>query len=381
MNDTIKNMSVILCEDMAHITSGHYAVRFAELAQGFLDLGCNVHLLTSIGWAHADSFIFDPDKVHSYTKLGKFLFRFSQNHPTWWPFSGTIRNFLLANEARCVAKKIGRNRSTIICISGGMEPLALMVGGGKNDWIIHRFDSKPRRMSGILRSVVYSIKRMKNIKCLVVVSDKITLRAWHAARPEQMTAVVTLAGTTKVSKTDGARTKLEMAEGSSNALLFGDGHNQKLPLTAVEAFSQRPNWNLYIVGKIANVVLDKYSQKKLPSNVICVPGAVSNIDRHLWHSAADVAVLSFERNYHRNSGTLMDAVSYGCRVVVSDESAAAYITRKYQLGTIFPPGDVDGLINALDNLMPLDASMHAKALEDFSNKQIAIDHLKSGGYI
>lgn len=379
-DDQLKTVVIVL-EDKAHLPSGHFGIRFAELAEGFVAQGCETHLLTSLGWAHEASFSFPVDKIHTFGRFAKFLHRFSlKGGGRLGVLRGIVRNLSLAYQTRRLARKLGAKKALCVCLAFGdrIDPSILSLMGGQHDWIVHKFDNVPNRIPKVVRWVSNTVRQWRNVKCLVSVSDESLLAVWRENRPEQTSGVVRLAGATVHGKIDGARAKLNLSDTDFIALIFGAAHKDKLPHVAIEAFKQRPNLKLYFVGTGANMVLRKYAHMLSP-NIFCLPGSVSNQERHLWHQAADVAILSFGPNYIRNSGTLMDAISAGCPVVVSDHSLAAELTRKYQIGNIFQPGDIDGLIDAIDKVRPLNMVSKTLALEDLSNKQVAKEHLQAIG--
>ena len=42
--------TVLMVEDRADVLHGHFPKLFAEFAEGFADAGCEIHVLTSLGW-------------------------------------------------------------------------------------------------------------------------------------------------------------------------------------------------------------------------------------------------------------------------------------------------------------------------------------------
>ena len=69
--------------------------------------------------------------------------------------------------------------------------------------------------------------------------------------------------------------------------------------------------------------------------------------RDVVYSAADLVVLSFQPTFRRDSGVLVDAISFGVPVVCSDGSLAADVVREYNLGVVFDPGNPDSLERAV----------------------------------
>ena len=84
--------SVLVVEDKAHRTVGHWPVLFAEVASGFAAVGCRVAVLTSRGWClEGETDV--PFSVYRYgwlaTKLDGLAFRLRQNQ-----LSGRWRDWL-----------------------------------------------------------------------------------------------------------------------------------------------------------------------------------------------------------------------------------------------------------------------------------------------
>ena len=48
--DAARPTEIVIVEPSAHRHFGHYAKTFAEFADGFVDIGCRVSVLTSRGW-------------------------------------------------------------------------------------------------------------------------------------------------------------------------------------------------------------------------------------------------------------------------------------------------------------------------------------------
>ena len=72
----------------------------------------------------------------------------------------------------------------------------------------------------------------------------------------------------------------------------------------------------------------------------------------------------------------MDALSAGRPVIVSNDSFAADLAKKYSLGEVFEPGDVQGVVDALKRVRPLQAEIIEAAMADLSNQALADQHLK-----
>ena len=107
--------------------------------------------------------------------------------------------------------------------------------------------------------------------------------------------------------------------------------------------------------------------------VTVLGGAQSDEIRHLLHSAADFAVLSFKPDRTSDSGTLTDAASYGLAVCCSDRSLAGALVDEYALGLTYRAGDPDSLRDTVARVgcFNVDASDATRFREDQSMVSIA----------
>jgi glycosyltransferase involved in cell wall biosynthesis len=131
------------------------------------------------------------------------------------------------------------------------------------------------------------------------------------------------------------------------------------------AFCRLPEWTLVIAGPVAQDL-------RSSTNVVAIPGAVSDEIRDRLFAAADLVILSFTPGYHSNSGTLMDAISFGVPVVCTADAAAASIVEHYRLGECFAGGRVGSLVDAVQRapaaIAPADLDCARQAL---SNRAVA----------
>jgi hypothetical protein len=109
--------------------------------------------------------------------------------------------------------------------------------------------------------------------------------------------------------------------------------------------------------------------------VIC-DGFVDGRTRDVVHAAADLVVLSFRGGARDDSGTLVDAITFGLPVICSDDSSVAAIVRRHSLGSTFSASDAHSLREALNAAPTIidDASLRA-ARHDQSAERMAACHL------
>ncbi len=109
-------------------------------------------------------------------------------------------------------------------------------------------------------------------------------------------------------------------------------------------FADLADWQLVVTGDVAG----EYRQRTGPGReAVVIGGYVDETMRALAYSAADVVVASFRPGFHRDSGVVMDAVSWGVPVVCSDGCPPADVVREYRLGLVFEPGNPDSLERAV----------------------------------
>jgi glycosyltransferase involved in cell wall biosynthesis len=192
--------------------------------------------------------------------------------------------------------------------------------------------------------------------------------AWAMEVPYLDPVVLPIAGVRDVTPDPAARAHLGLPATARVALLFGD-RNSKDRDTVLAAFTRLPEWTLVIAGRVADGLAPS-------TNVVTMPGPVSDETRDRLFAAADLMVLSFTPGYRSNSGTLMDAISFGVPIVCTADAAAAAVVQQYRLGVPFDGGDVTSLIDAVqrvpDAIAPPDL---AAARRELSNRAVARSQL------
>jgi glycosyltransferase involved in cell wall biosynthesis len=185
-----------------------------------------------------------------------------------------------------------------------------------------------------------------------------------------------------------ARAALGVSPGRRVALLFGTDHRHHDPGPVVDALAGSPDWQLVAMGTVCTPFLQRCDEVSAAwtNTPIVVPGNVDAHQRDLAYLAADVVVLSFKPDYRLNSGTLMDALSCGKPVIVSDQSLASELVARHRIGEVFVAGDHVSLIAALDRVSRLVDANHqvdpaltdrlTAAREHFSNRSIAEAHVE-----
>jgi hypothetical protein len=337
-------IAVLVVEDQAHLPHGHYAVRGVELAGAFAALGHRSTLLTSRGRAGEQPL---PFPVATYGPVARGIARLGA-HARVLAMVGTAR-----------ARRRHGDADVVVLISFAVDPVLAAACCGRGDWLLYQFAPPlPHRRQWLARAVDRAARRAELRRRRHGGQVRIGVAAawaddWAEQAPFLRPAAVAIAGTTARAPIAGARERLGITGDDRVALVFGAVHDGKDARTPTRAFAGLAGWQLVVGGQLGG-------------------GAVDETTRELLYSAADVVVLSFVDGYASDSGTLMDAVSWGVPVVCSARSAAAEVVRQYGLGTLFEPGDADALRAALARVPArVDPANLARAREELSNLQVA----------
>lgn len=386
--------SIVIVEPWAHLPNGHFPNRFAELADAFAELGVPVAVLTSVGW-HRDFERAAGWTVHRYSRGAAITVALAERWSTrlqrHWsrarPFTRLVASATAVVQARRLARRLERSVPNgvtgIVTLDYVCAPLLLDLIGGSRPWVQHVFDegvpfSTLLPLAELLARVRRLRGRSRSRVAMALANDGwIAPMAKHAPNPHP--ALLRLAGTRQTATTKEApRQRLGLREDLPVALHFGSTSADRRPLTVARAFAARSDWQLLLVGEMADVLGDR----SLTGTAWSVPpvaigGIASDETRTLAYAAADVVILSFREGFDRNSGTLMDAVSFGKPVVVSGPSYPADVVAQLGIGTVYDNGDPEGLSEALDALTAVDTSQAlADACERLSNRAIACAHLE-----
>jgi glycosyltransferase involved in cell wall biosynthesis len=184
-----------------------------------------------------------------------------------------------------------------------------------------------------------------------------------------------LAGSRARARVPDARTRLGVRAGTKVALVFGAAHGGKDVDVVARVFAELPDWQVVVAGDVA----DDYRSRSGPGpEPMVIGGYVDEPLRAVVFSAADLVVASFQATFHRDSGVVMDALSWGVPVVCSDGSPAAAIVREYRLGLVFAPGDPDSLEQAVRRAPhEIDPADLARARRELSSPVVAARMLEA----
>lgn len=161
---------------------------------------------------------------------------------------------------------------------------------------------------------------------------------------------------TPVTNTLAARQRLGIPSNCRMLLMFGVASFVKgadLLLQALEDIP--PTFNVYIVGQTGGVYRSDWGnperlyQKGWKDHLFIVPRHVSNEEMDDYFSACDALILPYRGGYETTSGNLRLAIEHGKAILASDQYCLGETVRNYQLGLLFPPGDVAALRTCLLN--------------------------------
>jgi glycosyltransferase involved in cell wall biosynthesis len=372
---------VVVVEDRAHLGYGHFPNLFAELADALATLGVEVIALTSRRWA------FEGLAPTAFTRrryrrwaaaVLRSTERLSEALPPWTRplrLLNVVRSVLTVTETRHLIGRLGPGPVGVIVVSYGISTSLVCALAGPGRWVVHRFEPLSPAAGPVGRLLRSQVARGHG-RAVLAVPEANWVPGLAYGRPELPAAVLAQSGTRPVPPLDGsARARLGLDPEVRVLLHFGASHGSRDANPVTAALARRDDWQLVIAGQLAaNIDPSAYHGWSRPAVVLA--GAVDQATRHDLWSAADAAVLSFAPGYRRNSGTLMDAISYAVPVVCSSRSLAGDVVEEFGLGTCFAPGDAASLSAALDRLDPeRTRSPLAAAAAHFSNINIARAHL------
>ena len=384
--DATRRRRILLVEDWAHVRAGHFPIRFAELAEGFVDAGCRVDVLTSRGWALADSSGSVPFAVGQYGPFRRIASRFASlmlalgaTPVATWPrrIGLTLRVIVMIGAARAQRRRAVGDPPDVVVISWEVNPVLATVLAGPGRWILYQYSSPPVAMSALSRALsalarrIEAHRRRVGGRVHIVVQTEEWASAWASLAPFIATEVIPLTGARTCASIPGARARLGLAPDERVALMFGAVHPEKDCSVVWRAFTELPDWRLLIVGTVAGAYTASLEHLRLGQRPIVIDGYVDNAWRDLAYAAADVVVLSFRPNHYRDSGVLADAIAWGVPVVCSTSSASAECVAEYGLGVAFESGDASSLVRAVSSIPRVRPEDVERARRALSNVAVA----------
>jgi glycosyltransferase involved in cell wall biosynthesis len=360
--------SILLVEELAHWTHGHFPVRCAQLATAYVDLGYRVELLTSEGWARDFDHPQPPFAIRRYRLLPRWFRRLVARSSR--PGRNQLLTLALVAEARAAARQMVPEPAAVIVLGWNTDPSIVALTAGRGRWLVNQFrDPTSFPMLRLPGTVLDGASRLHRGRIRVVVDNEHRRAQWAGVVPALDPVVAPVAGARSVDATLNAREQLGLPADRNVALLFGEPAVKRRDVV-LDAFDCLPEWTLAVGGRVAEGV-------GASSNRIVFPGVVSDETRDRLFAAADLVVLSFPPDHTTGSGTLLDAISFGVPVVASEDATVTRtIVREYRLGTTFEGDDPASLVDAVNAGPRIDADELARARAELSNERVALRQLE-----
>jgi hypothetical protein len=123
--------TILVIEDWAHLPSGHYPRRFAELAEAFAALGWHAEVLTSRGWLHETDTGTSPFAVSRYgflagvfdrvaTRLQK-VYRETRAGTAARTIGSMLRVTAMVGAARSLRRRTAGAPTAVVVLSYGID--------------------------------------------------------------------------------------------------------------------------------------------------------------------------------------------------------------------------------------------------------------------
>jgi glycosyltransferase involved in cell wall biosynthesis len=364
---------VLIVEDRAHWPHGHSPNRFAELALGFVENGCRVDVLTPHSWLREGEQPV-PFVVSRFEPLPRLLYVIGDILRDKWRMrraSLALRTYAQVRAVRNARRDAGDPLPYVVVISEH-DPWILSTYGGANRWLLYQFLEPDWRAFAPFVARGERAERRRRAEGgwarLAVPSDEHRNR-WRHAAPFLEPVTLAVAGCQPRDPVPHARSRVGVAATDRVALVFGSAYAEKDIDVVANVFSELDDWQIVVAGAVA----DLYRQRRTAArDAIVVRGYVDDATRAALYSAADLVVVSHKPSFRRDSGVLMDAVSWGVPVVCSDGTKAAALVRKYRLGVVFASGDPDSLQQAVRRVpSAIDPADLDRARLELSNRVVA----------
>jgi glycosyltransferase involved in cell wall biosynthesis len=339
--------SILIVEELAHLPNGHFPVRCAQLATAYAELGHRVELLTSKGWSRDGEVAQPLFTLRRYRPLARALRRRATE---WRGHRAALATLLLAyvlvREAEACARRMVPEPDAIIVLAWDTDPALVPLAASPRRWLVNQFrspDIMPRIRRPAARRLIRAWGRRAEARrratggCVRLAVDNEARRAaWHDDVAHLDPMVAPVVGVRNAERLPDARARLGLPATGKLALLFGEPALKQRDVV-LDAFEALDDWTLVVGGPIADGLDGRHR----------FPGVVDDTTRDLLYSAVDLVVLSFRPDYQNDSGTLMDAISFGVPVVCSDDAAVAAIVTQFRLGTRFANSNAAALADAV----------------------------------
>ena len=364
---------------------GHFPNEFAKLADGFVELGLNVDVLTRRGWAFEGSRarawnLHDAGPMadrllgiarRGMASSGYFAGRSEGTIGFRAHVGAILRTAVLIVSARRLARSRSGESAPIVVVAMDFIPALLMIFGGADRWLIWQYtpDISFSRLARVIDRIRCVCRRPARQVALAVHYEH-----WLATVSEQLPCfevvdIPLVASRNVESDRDASRAALGLDAGVNVALLFAAGHPGQAPEAVLDAFQQRPDWQLIIGGAVCER-LAPVSSADWETPPLMFGKFVEDAVRERLFSSADLVVLSFVSQYRLSSGTVMDAASHRLPIVVSSGSLASDLVEQTGAGEVFDAESPKSLLEALDRIDLEQAREGSKRLRDMTSQAV-----------
>ncbi len=397
---------IVVVEDRAHRKHGHYAVMFAELASALVAAGCRVTALTAQGWALEGESADKEFEVVNFGPVASRVRRLGWRLDRLPPrrFSGragaVVRDVAMLAAARRLKWRTGAD--AVIITSSLFDPYIAAAVAGHGRWLMYQFarpgvprsdsghpgwawparGAAPGKLSMLLARKSERRRRARGGFARVATNNEPLTSLWRATASMFDPITLPCIACREVQPISDARERLGIPADANLALLFGAAHAHKDQGVVWQAFESLPGWRLAIAGGgAAEAYLSWRAEDNRTSPMpMLVEGFASQETRDLLHAAADLVVLSFIPGSTLDSGTLVDAISWGIPVVCSNDCFAGGLVADLELGPTFVSGDPMSLASAVEAApRSLDDQTIRRARDRMSSRRMAILHLQALG--
>lgn len=362
---------VLIVEEQAHLRRGHFPVLFAETAAALVDLGCEVTVLTTQGWALEDPLHPPVFAVSSMDGIGGATYRFAMRMARRFPSRAVsvAKRIVCDITVTLQAGRLARHLDAdVVMMTWRPRPYLVLLCANARRWIVLQFFPHAsgsaawtdRIGAGKVLALAEQVRRRRGGGVVLAANSDGLVGPWQSALPGIDVRRLYFTGARATLPSPAVRQRLQIAAGDRIALYFGGdgGHKRLEPVLELfaewEASGDAPDWKLIVAGESALAAQVWVAKRGLaPTRIRLYPGYVDDRLRDDLHDACDVVVLSFRPGWNSDSGSLGDAVAWGKPVVCSDQSTPADLVRWLGFGEIFESGSAEALGRAL-RALPLE---------------------------